>query len=84
MDKPVNGWTVLLVVILMAMGYAFGVYNVKTLMPAASAQIAANDKVVGDVNKAYQQMVKQVNDAFTAMDKRVKDLEGKSATKPGK
>ena len=77
MDRAINGWTVLLVVILVAMGYGFGVWQTKTMIPQAVAQIAANDKVVADVNRAYSELIKQVNTAFENMDKRVKALEKK-------
>lgn len=77
MDKAINGWTVLLVVILVAMGYAFGIYHTRTFLPAAAAQIAANKKVVTDVDKAYGNLITQVNTAFAKMDERVTSLEKK-------
>lgn len=77
MDRAINGWTVLLVVILVAMGYGFGVWQTKTMIPQAVAQIAANDKVVADVNRAYQNLIKDVNTAFEQRDKRIKVLEKK-------
>ena len=67
----------MLVAILVAMGYAFGVWQTKTMIPQAAAQIAANQKLVGKVNKAYSELIKQVNTAFDGMDKRVKKIEGK-------
>ncbi len=77
MDKAVNGWTMLLVLALVAMGYAFGFWQTKIMLPQAAAQIAANDKVVSNVNVGYQNLIKQVNDAFKSMDGRVKALEAK-------
>jgi len=77
MDKAINSWAVLLIVILVAMGYGFGVYQVKTFMPVAAAQVAANKAVVADVTAANQNLIKQVNDAFIGMDKRVSALEKK-------
>jgi len=77
MDKAINGWTVLLILILVAMGYGFAVWQTKTMIPQAAAQIAGNEKLVGEVNKSYQELIKQVNTAFTDMTKRVEALEKK-------
>ena len=77
MNSNVNGWTVLLVVILVAMGYGFGVWQTNTMIPQAAAQIAGNEKVVAEVTKSYQDLITQVNTAFEQTNKRVDALEKK-------
>jgi len=85
MDKPMNGWMMLTVVLVafvlvgvpLVGGFLFASYEQKTLAPVVSAQIAANTQVVDGVTKANTELVKQINAALKTFDERVTKLEKK-------
>ena len=77
MEKALNGWTVLLILVMLAMGFAFATWQTKTMIPQAAAQIASNAQVVEWVTAATQDLVTQVNAGFVELTKRVDALEEK-------
>jgi len=55
LERQLNGWMVLLIVLVFALGYGFAALNTRLLIPAATAQIASNQGLVAQLNQALKQ-----------------------------
>lgn len=79
MNAQINGWTVLLLLVALAMGYGFALINVQVMIPAAVAEISGQRNIVQQINTAFQQqrvdLLKEFDTRFTKVETRVDVLE---------
>ena len=77
MDTKTNGWTVLLVLGAIALGYCFSLLNSKFMIPATVAQIGGNQALVKELktvldtnNKATATWQTQISTRLTTLEQR--------------
>lgn len=77
MDKQVNGWTMLTVILVFLLGYGFATLQTKVMIPAVSAQLGANQDLIKQVNEAFKNQKAELDGRFTKIEARLDAFEKK-------
>ena len=75
MNAQVNGWTAVIVLIALVLGYGFTLVGLQVMIPAVAAQVAGNKALAGEVNQALQQMQQAESTRYTQLETRLSMLE---------
>ena len=71
-----NGWLVLgLLAVMLTLSYAFAYVQMHNAIPLMATQVAGNQELVGQLNKAFEQQGKALESRFAKIEARLETLE---------
>lgn len=77
MDLRLNGWTVLLLVVAMLLGYGFAVFNMQVMAPAMVARAANNQVIASQLKTILDGNSKMIAEWSQGIEARLKAVESR-------
>ena len=71
----IDGWTVILIAVILALSYGFAAWQTKVNVPIIAAEVSGNKVLLGQLNEAFQNQNKALQDKFTKIETRLDTLE---------